>query len=204
MTTTGSTRFEGGSAGDLADNVKVEAEGSWNGTRLVASKIEFKRSVVRLQGNVTAAAAGRFTLNVAGRSVDVETDSLTDGLVPAAGPGCVQVRGQRATPATPLVVTAGEIRTSCGSGDRPFMQAPVEAETATTLTLLGFAIDVSNPVDTPQWEDMNGQAFPSLAAFMNAVTAPATNGAGVSVPGTLVKVVFEPGSNAVRQAEIED
>jgi len=43
VTTTGSTRFEGGIATDLANNIKVEAEGSWNGTRLVASKIEFKR-----------------------------------------------------------------------------------------------------------------------------------------------------------------
>ena len=54
VTTTSSTHFEGGIATDLANNIKVEAEGSWNGTRLVASKIEFKRSVVRLQGNVTA------------------------------------------------------------------------------------------------------------------------------------------------------
>ena len=54
VTITSSTRFEGGIATDLANNIKVEAEGSWNGTRLVAGKIEFKRSVVRLQGNVTA------------------------------------------------------------------------------------------------------------------------------------------------------
>ena len=205
VTTTSSTRFEGGIAGDLANNIKVEAEGSWNGTKLVASKIEFKRSVVRLQGNVTAGGT-QFTMDVAGHPVLIKTDSLTSGSVPAVFTGCVQVRGQRAVPATPLVVTAGEISTSCsGSGGRPFMQAPVEGEASTTLTLLGFGINVGNPTETPpnQWEDPNGQPM-TLNAFLNAVTPATTNAAG-SVPGTLVKVTFEPGSNGtVRQAELED
>jgi uncharacterized protein DUF5666 len=203
VTTTSSTRFEGGIATDLANNVKVEAEGSWNGTRLVASKIEFKRAVIRLQGNVTAAGLNQFTMNVAGRAVNIETDALTSGAVPPVGPACVQVRGQREVPATPLVVTAGEISLGCSNGDRPVIQAPVEAETSTTITLLGFAIDVSNPTDTPRWEDVNDQPISTLAAFLNAVTPATTNAAGVSVPGTLVKVIFDA-TNAVRQAEIED
>ena len=204
VTTTSSTRFEGGIATDLANNVKVEAEGSWNATRLVASKIEFKRSVIRLQGNVSAAGATQFTLNVAGRAVNIETDNMTSGSVPAVGPACVQVRGQRAMAATPLVVRASEISTSCGNSGRPVMQAPVEAEGSTTVTLLGFAIDVSNPVDTPQWEDGNGQPILTLAAFLNAVTPATTNTAGVAVRGTLVKVVFDGVTNLVRQAEIEN
>jgi hypothetical protein len=116
----------------------------------------------------------------------------------------VQVRGQRKVPATPLVVTAAEI-TNCSNSGRPLIQAPVEAENGATLTLLGFAIDVSNPVgDTPQWEDANGQGI-TLAAFLNAVTPATTNAAGVSVPGTLVKVIFNEGAPfPVRQVEIED
>jgi hypothetical protein len=206
VTTTSTTRFEGGIATDLANNVKAEAEGSWDGTRLLASKIEFKRSVVRLQGNVTSVVGTQFTINVAGaaRPVTIETDSLTNGSVPALGTACVQVRGQRKVPATPLVVTAGEIG-GCSNSGRPLIQAPVEAENGATLTLLGFAIDVSNPVgETPQWEDANGQGI-TLAAFLNAVTPATTNAAGISVPGTLVKVTFnEGGVNTVRQAELED
>jgi hypothetical protein len=206
VTTTSSTRFEGGIATDLANNVKVEAEGSWNGSRLLASKIEFKRSVVRLQGTVTTTGTNQFTMDVAGRSVTIVTDSLTDGAVPPVSQDCVQVRGQRRIPATLPVVTAGEIRAgNCSNSDRPIMQAPVEAESGATLTLLGFPIDVSNPIDTPKWEDVNDQPFPSLAAFLNAVTPAGTNAAGVSVPGTLVKVIFDDrGTNAVRQVEIED
>ena len=204
VTTTGSTRFEGGIADDLTNDVKVEAEGSWDGTRLVASKIEFKRSVVRLQGNVAVVgpSPNQFTMNVAGRSVTIVTDSLTDGAVPPAGPGCVQVRGQRRVPATLPVVTAGEIRANnCSNSERPIMQAPVEAENGTTLTLLGFPIDVSNPSDG--FRDINDAPI-SRDAFLNAVTPAGTNAAGVSVAGTLVKVIFNEGTTTVREVELED
>ena len=80
VTTTGSTRFEGGIATDLANDIKVEAEGTWNGSALLASKIEFKRSVIRLQGVVTASAAPSFTLTVTGAgAITVQADSLTTG-----------------------------------------------------------------------------------------------------------------------------
>ncbi len=204
VTTTSSTRFEGGVATDLANSVKVEAEGSWNGTSLAASKIEFKRSVVRLQGTVTSSSPNQFTLNVASHSVTIVTDSLTDGAVPPAGPACVQVRGQRRLPATAAVVTAGEIRANnCSNGDRPIMQAPVEAESGTNLTLLGFSINVGTANDNPPFKNIDDAPM-TQAAFLNAVTPATTNAAGVSVPGTLVKAIFDSGTNAVRQAELED
>jgi hypothetical protein len=206
VTTTGSTRFEGGVATDLANNVKVEAEGTWNGSRLLASKIEFKRSVVRLQGATANAAGQSFDLQIANSTyvVRIELDSLTDGSVPANGLACVQVRGQRKSPASPLVVTAGEIRTSCSSSDRHFIQAPVELESPeTTITLLGFSLNVSSPTDTPQWQDVNDQGI-SRTAFFNAVTPATTNAAGISRPGTLVKVIFNDGASTVRQVELED
>jgi hypothetical protein len=201
VTTTGSTTFEGGIATDLGNNVQVEAEGSWNGSTLMATKIEFQRSVVRLQGFVTAAGATTFTLNIAGNLVNVETNS---GVVPSVNPTvCVQVRGQRKIPASPLVVTAGEI-TSCSNSGRPVIQAPVEAENPeNTITLLGFVLDVSAPTDNPPFVDVNDLPI-SKTAFFTAVTPAGTNSAGVSVPGTLVKVVFDPSTNAVRQVELED
>jgi hypothetical protein len=209
VTTTASTRFEGGISTDLADNIKVEAEGSWNGTRLVASKIEFKRSVIRLQGTVTVSSAPSFTLTITGAGpVTVQADSLTTGdfaggLVPPVAPGCVQVRGQRKAGGG-VVVTAGEIRSSCSSSDRHFVQAPVEAETPeTSITLLGFLLNVSNPTDTPPYVDVNDLPI-TRAAFFNAVTPATTNSAGVSRPGTLVKVIFNDGLNTVRQVELED
>jgi len=209
-TTTGSTRFEGGVATDLANNIKVEAEGAWNGSTLVASKIEFKRSVIRLQGAVTAASAPSFTLTITGAGpVTVEADSLTSGdfaggAVPPVAASCVQVRGQRKTPASPLVVTAGEISATCSNGNRHFVQAPVEAEgPETNITLLGFSLNVSAPTDVPPFVDLNGVGI-SRTAFFNAVTPATTNAAGIPVPGTLVKVIFDSGTTTVRQVELED
>lgn len=201
VTTTASTRFAGGTATDLGNNIKVEAEGVWNGSALVAGKIEFKRSVVRLQGTVTASGAGTFTMDVAGRSVSIETDSFTVGPVPPVGPNCVQVRGQRRAGGG-VVVTAGEISGGCSNGGRPVIQAPVEAESPeSTITLLGSVLDVSNPTDTPPWVEVSGQPI-TRTAFFDAVV-PATAGPP-AVAGTLVKVIFDTGANTVRQAELED
>jgi hypothetical protein len=205
VTTTSSTRFEGGIASDLANNVKVEAEGSWNGTRLVASKIEFKRSVVRLQGIVTQSGANQFTMDVAGHSVTIVRDSLTDGAVPPQGPACVQVRGQRTgSSVNPPVVTAGEIRTSCsgGNGVRPIIQAPVEGESGTTsLTLLGIPINVGSA--SIEFRDIRDVPM-SRDAFFNAVTPGTTPTPGVSVPGTLVKLTYNDNATTVKEVEIED
>ena len=208
VTTTLSTRFQGGIATDLANNVKVEAEGTWNGSRLVASKIEFKRTVIRLQGVVTVSTAPSFVLTITGAgAVTVEADSLTSGdfaggAVPPVAPGCVQVRGQRKAGGG-VVVTAGEIRASCSSSDRHFVQAPVEAEVPEiNITLLGFLLDVGNPTDNPPYKDVNDQPI-TRTVFFNTVTAATTN-AGGSVPGTLVKVIFNDGLTTVRQVEIED
>jgi hypothetical protein len=202
--TSGSTRFEGGISTDLGNDVKVEAEGVWNGTTLVASKIEFKRSVVRLQGFVTTQAANTFTLDIAGRPVNVETDDFTDADAPLPANGsatCVQVRGQRKAEG-PVVVVAGEIRVDgCGNSNRPVLQAPVEAESGTNLTLLGFPINVGSPTDSPPYEDLNGNPL-TQSQFFAAVT-PVDPGPP-AVAGTLVKVTFDDGGVTVHQVELED
>ncbi len=204
VTTSGSTQFEGGLSTDMADNIKVEAEGVWNGTTLVASKIEFKRSVVRLQGFVTTQAANTFTLDIAGRLVNVETDDFTDADAPLPANGsatCVQVRGQRKAEG-PVVVVAGEIRVDgCGNSNRPVLQAPVEAESGTNLTLLGFPINVGSPTDNPPYEDLNGNPL-TQSQFFAAVT-PLDPGPP-AVAGTLVKVTFDDGGVTVHQVELED
>jgi len=194
-----STRFEGGLATDLSNDVQVEAEGVWTGTVLSATKIEFKRSVIRVQGVVTASTAPTFTLNVAGGPVSVETDSFTSGSIPPIGLNCVLVRGQRKAVGG-LVVTAREIG-NCGDGDRPVMQAPVEGESGTTLTLLGFPIDVGTPTDSPPYVDVNNQPLTQAQFF--AAVSPANPGPP-AVAGTLVKIIFSANGNDVNQVELEN
>ena len=205
VTTTASTRFEGGIADDLLNDIKVEAEGTWDGTTLTASKIEFKRSVVRLQGFVTAQVANTFTLDISGRPVNIETDDFTDdGGDPLPGNGsgiCVQVRGQRKAGAL-VVVMAGEIRVNgCSNNDWPVLQAPVELESGANLTLLGFLIDVSTANDNPPFEGLNGEPL-TQAQFLAAVSQ--ADPGPPPVAGTLVKVIFNDAGGTVRQVELED
>jgi hypothetical protein len=150
---------------------------------------------------LTITGAGPVTVQADGST----TGDFVGGAVPPVDLAtCVQVRGQRKAGGG-VVVTAGEIRNSCSSSDRHFIQAPVEAESPeTTITLLGFSLDVSNPTDTPdKWVDINDLPI-SRTAFFNAVTPATTNAAGISVPGTLVKVIFDEVTNTVRQVELED
>jgi len=208
VTTTASTTFRGGLSTDLVDGIKVEAEGTWNGVELLASKIEFKRSVIRLQG----ATANRntltntFDLQVANISyvVRIQLDSATTGALPADGLACVQVRGERISPASPLVVRAARIETSCTNSNRHFIQAPVEAEAPeTTMTLLGFALPVGSATDPQPYTDMSGTSV-SKTQFFDLVSPAGNNAAGVAVPGTLVKVIFDTPLASVKEAEIED
>jgi len=201
VTTTSSTRFQGGISTDLANNIKVEAEGSWNGSRLVASKIEFKRSVVRLQGVVTVSNANSFTLPIrapaAARNVTVEVASFTQGTVPGIGPNCVQVRGQRKVGGS-LVVVAGEVDNGCSQGGDHVLQALVEAKAEPNLTLLGFSVNVTGA----QFRNLI-DANISQAAFFSLVSV--TNPGPPSVAGTLVRVRFDSNNlSVVQEVELED
>jgi hypothetical protein len=203
VTTTASTTFQGGIPTDLTNNIKVEAEGTWDGTTLTARKIEFKRAVVRLQGEVTAASNTTFTLRINGvGSINIETDEFTLGSVPQVATSCIHVRGQRKAVGGGIV-TAGEIATSCSGGGDHLIQAPVEVELGTDLTLLGFIININNPTDFPPYRDLSGAPL-TQAQFLAAVS-PATAGPP-AVVGTLVKIRFNPASTAVtvKQVELED
>jgi hypothetical protein len=78
--TNGSTRFEGGSAADLALDVKVEVEGSLDATAtLVASKVAFKRrSSLRLAGPVESVDAAAGTFVALGITVMVSPSTLRE------------------------------------------------------------------------------------------------------------------------------
>jgi hypothetical protein len=113
------------------------------------------------------------------------------------------VRGVRKAPSTPVVVIASEVSTSCSNGGRNLIQAPVEAKNPeTTVTSLGFTIDVSMPSDNPGYQGLNGPL--TRTAFFQTITAAGVNSAGIPQPGTLVKVTFDSGASTVKEVEIED
>lgn len=201
VTTTARTTFRGGIATDLLNNIKVEAEGTWDGTKLTADKIEFKRAVVRLQGVVTASAANTFTLRIgdaaALRTITVEADSFTLGAVPLAGPACVQVRGRSKDVVG--AVTAGEIGI-CSQGDDHVLQAPLDAKADPNLTVLGFSVNVG--AVGVQFRNINDSLI-SKSAFFNLISA--TDPTPPAVAGSLVRIRFDKNNLAtISEVELED
>ncbi len=75
ITTTATTTYEGGVAGDLRVNVKIEAEGSFNASGvLVATKIQFKKETsARLLGTVDSINAANASVSIFGVTVLTNT-----------------------------------------------------------------------------------------------------------------------------------
>jgi hypothetical protein len=173
---------------DLANGVKVEAEGSLDGSGvLVANKIKFKDGV-RIQA-VAAGTTGAVTM----LGLSVVTDPARTQAEATLAPGqLLEVRG------TPLLggnrIFAQRVRAGGGSGDRPFVQGVVTDKNigAPSVTILGITINTGgaeyrSTTDAPL----------TATAFYNAIV----NGQ------TLVKVRFDQGTNStsapVDEAEIE-
>lgn len=203
VTTTANTRFEGGTAVDLANNVKVEVEGIVDAQGvLVASNIEFRSVRVQLHGRVTAADAAAGTVVVLGQTVRatdltrIETlrnggnsTSLADL---TANVDCVQVRAT----VNGTTIVADEIKepSSCG---KELVQASVSAKNESNFTLTFFGSLNASLANTSRFVDSNDRLI-TRAQFFAAI-GPAN---GTS-PGTLVKVQGNS-LGAVEEAELED
>ena len=197
--TNASTRFENGTAADLADNIRIEAEGhQFTGTTLIAEKIEFKRARVIVTGMATVTGGtipGAGTLEVLGKTVQItsfteinQTNGVTTGEL-------VEVRGFVDTTGT---IVAERVDDNPSGGNRDILQARVTAKNGNVLTLLGINADLTGAT---QFSDTNKLPI-TQAAFLAAVTpAPAPGGTLVKVKG-----IFSSGTNtiAVDEAELEN
>jgi hypothetical protein len=203
VTSTNATRFEGGTAADLANNAKVEVEGTIDAQGvLVASKIEFRNTRVQLFGRVTAVNVGNRTIVTLGETV--QANDLTRIDTRGAGGNstsladltvnidCVEVRGRFEG----STIVADEIKEPSGCGDE-LVQAPVTAKNDTTFTLTFFGSLTASLAGTAQFADVNGNAL-TRAQFFAAVVP-----AGPNNVGTLVKVKGNTLA-AVEEAELED
>jgi hypothetical protein len=146
-----STRYEGGTSVDLANDTRVEAEGNVNASGvLVANKIQFKQARIILQSVPTVVNAA--TLTVLGKTVQVTTltridarsasgnsTSLTDI---QANVDCVEVRASLVGTS----IVADEVKELSSGGCEWILRAPVEARdsTAGTVTMLGTLVNVNS------------------------------------------------------------
>jgi hypothetical protein len=196
--TTAATQFKDGTAEDLANDVTVEVEGVLDAQMvLVASKVEFKRSRVTLQGLATAVDATAGTLTVLGRSI--QTNNLTR-IDARAGSGggksdlladvtanvdCVEVRGHMEG----AVIVPERIR-ELNQCDGDVIQANVTGKNETNATLTFFGSLVANLTANTRFKD--GMTRADFLALVRE--------------GTLVKLrgAFAAGAFTAEEAEIED
>jgi hypothetical protein len=191
VTTNSSTRFENGSAADLALNVKVEAEGQvdTNGV-LVATKVQFKREAsLRIEARVDSVDAAANKLVVLG--IDVTVNATTrvedkgDQRVPNFNLGSivagdfVEVRGTELPAASNDVVASRLERRQ--AEDEVRLRGVVDAASAPSFTILGVTIQTNAGTD---FENSSDGPISADDFFSDAV------GRNVEAKGTVSGGVF--------------
>jgi hypothetical protein len=188
--TLATTEFEGGSALDLRNDVRVEAEGHFFGGVLIAEKIEFKDARVRINAEATAVSATSITL----LGLDVQINDLTelDATLPLTSGLFYEIEGFQDSGGT---IVSEEI--DDGRDDRNILQAKVvtKDDVGKTITLLETPwrtlVDL-NSVTTFEADD--DTTLPDVNAFLALIT-----------PGqTVVKVRDDDLDGDWDQAELED
>ena len=165
VTTNGSTTFEGGVAGDLGLNLKVEVEGLLNSSgTLLAEKVEIKQATnVRVVGRIDSVSGSTILV----LNIPVTTDSLatrfedkSDADVDPLRVGdlnvndYIEVRGQE------LPAGSGEIEALLVERDDPRPETElrgfveVGGVTRPTLTVLGVTIETNG---STQYRNVNDQ-----------------------------------------------
>jgi len=208
VTTTGSTTFQNGVAGDLKLDARVEAEGSIDASGvLVAVKIEFKRGgSAGLAGKVeavTPATSGSGgTIKVLGVTITLDAKTRIEDKSPAkvdlfrindinAG-DYVRIRGTE-TAALALTATRLERDTAPSSGES-FVRGTVRDVVRPSFTVLGVKVDS----DTSTQFRFSAPSGTSAAdAFFASGAGSVVSARGIATNGTIA-------ATRVEQADRED
>jgi hypothetical protein len=171
VVTTGSTRFEGGIASDIAVGVKLEVEGVLSGGVLTASKVEFGDSI-KIEADIDSVGTSSLTLRgLPGVTVTVNSLTHFEGGVSrlnnlVAGDH-VRIRG-RASSSNTVIATEVDRRSA---ETRVELQGPIQSITGASpsqiVTILGVAVDTTGVV----FEDVNRATFFSQAVVGTLVKA---------------------------------
>ena len=157
----------------LADDVIVEVEGVWDGTKLVATEVESRRGTIKLEARVGTIdlAMGELTLNFGVGSITVQLDSRTqfdeddddderESASSIVAGDFVEVEGYL----DGAVVIATHIERDDADDDK--IRAPIEAvNPESELTVLGLTYSVAGA----QFIDALGQSV-TAAEFFAAVS----------------------------------
>lgn len=201
VTTTASTVFEGGVAGDLGLNVKVEVEGEVNSNGvLVASKVDIRRAkAVRATANVDSVNAAANSLVLLGITVSV------DALTRLEDKSDADVR-----PLTLADINAGDYVEVRGgefpAGSGAILATILERDDADPDTILqGFVETISNPSFTilgvtietgggTVFRDVNNSVISAAEFFNQLAPNSLVKAKGIEVSGSVIsaeEVEFE-------------
>lgn len=187
-------RFEGGVPGDMANDVRVEAEGHMSGALLLVEKIEFKESI-RIESNATGSTADSVTL--LGKSVFITSQTEKNGFTDPSelvNQG-VKVRGFVNMDGTTITATRIDIQSNPVDADKHILQGPVSSfnAPARTLTIVGINVNASS-VSANDVKNADDQVI-TIDQFFALLTA---NRTIVKTRGT-----FAAGTITANQIEIE-
>jgi hypothetical protein len=146
---TNTTNFVGGTEVELAEGIKVEAEGSISGGILQAVKIEFEDSV-RFEANADTVNAGAGTLTLENLpGIEVQVDDLTefddvDDLSGISSGNNLKIRGRRASPTSTTVIASEIELKDTDPDDRTIIQGPVDSFVRfISVTIIGVVVDTT-------------------------------------------------------------
>jgi hypothetical protein len=177
MTTNASTRYEGGTAGDLALDVVVEVEGGFDAAGvLVASEVEFRReSDTEFEGRVDAIDTAANTLVVFGttfRVTDVtrfedhsDSDVLSFDLADIAVGDFVEIDAYE--DGTGLVAT--KVERDDADGEEVQLEGRAQDVAPPTFTVGGVTVTTDAATE---FRNNNGEQIGSSAFFAAAVSGP--------------------------------
>lgn len=180
VVTTGSTRYEGGVAGDIAVGTEVEAEGPISGGVLTATKVSF-RDGTRLEGDIATVSGN--TLTIAGLpGVTVTLTSFTERSGGSGAPAVgthVRVRG-KAGAGNSIIATRLEQRSP---DTRVELQSAVQAASPeSSLRLLGVDIATGSGL---VYRDATGAAISRTAFYAGATVNKLVKARGTLAGGSV-------------------
>jgi uncharacterized protein DUF5666 len=196
--TTSATVFRGGAKADLAVGMKVEAEGSFVGGVLIASKVSFKDNF-RINATATAVDTGAKTVILLGKTIfftgATEFNGFTDPN--ALLNQNVEIRG--ILDATGKIL-ASRIDLKGAPRDDAFIRGVVTAKTPTTsLTIAGIAINTT----VAEFKDRN-DALISGTVFFDAISLNATAVKAKWKFAAPITTNFDPSATPVKEVELEN
>ena len=187
------TVFSGGTALDLINGVKVEAEGSITNGVLLAKKLTIKSNGVRIEGRPDAAATGN-SFTILGITVKVVAATEFNGSISLGniGPGAsIRIEGSKtgAKQVTASKITNGS---GGGGGTRTELRGPLDTDpdqANKTFQILGVPI---NAAGASSFQDLAGNPISSATFFATVKANDIVKGRGSESP-----------DNAITASEVE-